>query len=231
MISESEVLVFKGGVLEKRVDSVAEEVEARVYVDGVEVLRIGTAPHMLKELGIGCALAKGFDISNVQVVVEKSSILLFYAVPGALRECRCRSDVIVRGEKILEMFSIAEKRAEMFRQTGCFHFTALFTADGDLIELVEDVSRLGALLKLLGVAYTKGVDFCKAILIASSRAGHEMIKTASFICIPIAAFRGAPTRKAIETARSCNMTLIAHIRNGRFSIYSGFHRILPEARL
>jgi len=230
MISESEVYLVRGSALEKIVDRVAEEVEARVYIDGVEVLRISTAPSMLRELGVGYALVKGFDISEAQVIVERGNVMLFYATLGASRECKCSDDVAVSAEKIFEMFSVAERRAELFKQTGCFHFAALFTVDGELVELVEDVSRLGALLKLIGRAYSEGVDFRKTVLVMSSRAAQEMIKTATSVCIPIVAFRGAPTGKAVEVARSCNATLIAHIRGDRYSIYSGFHRVLPRVK-
>jgi len=230
MISESEVYLFRNGVFEKIVDKVAEEVEARIYIDGVEVLRIATAPHMLRELGIGYALVKGFDVSNVQTIVEDNAILLFYASPGNTKECKCGDDIFINAQKVFEMFSIAEKYAEMFRQTGCFHFAALFTVEGKLIEIVEDVSRFAALLKLIGRAYSRGVNFCKTVLIMSSRAAQEMVRIVSSICIPIAVFRGAPTRKAIEIAKSCNTTLIAHVRDGRFTIYTGFHRVLHEVK-
>ena len=216
------VKVFLNGY-EEVDDVVAEEVEGRVYIDGVEVFRVHTSPHMLKYLGIGYAVAHGFDLTEARTIVEGNNVLLFYAKPFAREVSRCSTDLNtkVKPQNILRMFEEASKNAKLFSMTGCFHFSALFTLDGVLIEVVEDVSRFGALLKLIGKAYEDGVDFRKTVVVSSSRAGSEMVKAITAMCIPIAVFRGAPTRRAIEIARSCNMALIGHVRGDRFNVYSG----------
>ncbi|MEL9940354.1 MAG: formate dehydrogenase accessory sulfurtransferase FdhD [Ignisphaera sp.] len=208
-------------------DIVAEEIEGRVYVDGVEVFRIQTSPHMLKYLGIGYAVTHGFDLTEARTIVENNNVLLFYAKPFAREVDECSTDlkIKVRSRDILKMFEEASKSAKLFTMTGCFHFSALFTLDGVLIEIVEDISRLGSLLKLIGKAYESGVDFRKTVVVLSSRAGSEMVKAITAMGIPIAVFRGAPTRKAIEIARSCNMALIGHVRGDRFNVYSGFELV------
>ncbi|MDK6028623.1 formate dehydrogenase accessory sulfurtransferase FdhD [Ignisphaera sp. 4213-co] len=227
IISSSKIVRVNGNSSKELDDFVAEEVEGRIYIDGVEVFRLPTSPHMLEYLGIGYAITHGFDVSESKVIVEGSNVLLFYVktLTKTMDRCLNTLDVKVKAVDIFKAFNEASEKAKLFKATGCFHFAALFTLEGNLIDIVEDISRVGALLKLIGKAYEAKIDFRKTMVVLSSRAASEMIESIAAMCIPIAVFRGAPTRKSIEIAKKNNITLIAHVRENKLNIYSGFNKI------
>jgi FdhD protein len=131
--------------------------------------------------------------------------------------------------KSLILFDLPDKLRQsqsVFEATGAIHAAALFTTEGVLIALREDVGRHNALDKLIGWALQQGrLPLSNSILLVSGRSSFELVQKALMAGIPIIAAVGAPSSLAVQLANENNMTLIGFLKNKRFNIYSSFERI------
>ena len=116
----------------------------------------------------------------------------------------------------------------IFGRTGGLHAAGLFSAEGELIAVREDVGRHNAVDKIAGWALlNRTLPLANHALVVSGRGGFEIIQKALVAGIPLLASVSAPSGLAVRLARELGLTLVGFLRGRRFLIYSGEQRLAP----
>ena len=122
----------------------------------------------------------------------------------------------------------ARLRAEqtVFEETGGLHAAGLFTADGRLRAVREDVGRHNAVDKVVGWAARDGAfPLAAHVLFVSGRISYEIAQKALAARVPVVAAVSAPTSLAVELAERANLTLVAFVRGRSMNVYGAKERV------
>ncbi len=115
---------------------------------------------------------------------------------------------------------------KVFERTGGLHAAGLFTAEGELLVVREDVGRHNAVDKVVGWAAREGrLPLTGCVLVVTSRASFELTQKALMAGIPCLAAVSAPSSLAVELAQESGMTLAGFVRPPRLTVYAGGERL------
>jgi FdhD protein len=130
------------------------------------------------------------------------------------------SNITVNANIIFESVKQLNFKATGFRQTGGLHVAAIYSSDGSLVSLAEDVGRHNAVDKVIGVAALNKVDFSKCFLALSGRISGDVAFKAAKVGLPIVASLTAALSSGITMAESSNLTLAGFVRGKRLNVYT-----------
>ena len=129
-------------------------------------------------------------------------------------------------EIIIESPNILKNNQSEFSKTGGIHASGLFSGNGQLIDLKEDVGRHNALDKLVGSILINGkLDPKNQFITCSGRLNFELVQKVLMTNIGIMIGVGAPTSLAIDLANKFDMTLIGFVKRDSFNIYTNNKKV------
>ncbi|MBC2602686.1 formate dehydrogenase accessory sulfurtransferase FdhD [Puniceicoccus vermicola] len=142
------------------------------------------------------------------------------------KSLRIEDPVEVDSEWIHSLPRQMREQQNTFEQTGGLHAAAIFSSDGQLEVVREDIGRHNALDKAIGTNLLNQRSPCTGqTLCVSGRMSYEIIQKALIARIPIIAGVGAPSSLAVALANDFNLTLIGFLRDHRYNLYSCPERI------
>ena len=128
---------------------------------------------------------------------------------------------LVTPETLLSLPAALRRAQAVFEATGGLHAAGLFSSQGELLVLREDVGRHNALDKLIGNQLLAGnLPLHDRIVLVSGRAGFELVQKAAVAGVPILAAVSAPSDLAVEAAVRLGVTLVGFLRADGFNVYA-----------
>ncbi|WP_420136506.1 formate dehydrogenase accessory sulfurtransferase FdhD [Sphingomonas sp.] len=103
-------------------------------------------------------------------------------------------------------------RQPLNRTTGAVHAAARCSADGEILDVREDVGRHNAFDKLIGAMRRSGADWDGGFALLSSRCSYELVEKAALAQCPMLVTISAATDLAIARAQSCGLKLVVLAR-------------------
>jgi FdhD protein len=214
-----------------RRDSVVRELEARLKVDGKLCTQLFCLPSQFEELAIGYLKSEGLDpsyISNIEVKEVNPEV---YDIWVTLEKEVYRnpstvtSKLRIKKEAVFAYIKELEDGGILFKDTGGTHVVASFNRGSDPI-LIEDVSRLCAIDKLVGACIKRGIAISESVLVTSCRQTYLTMKKEISAAFPIIISVSAPTALAVKKADEFGITLAGFARDKRFNVYANDWRIV-----
>ena len=235
-------------------DVVAVEEPLEIRIAGVPVAVTMRTPGHDEELALGFCLSEGLRPLEARVPDDLAANTVEVDAPGAdvgrlQRSFYTSSSCGVCGKGALEAVAVEAPRVESdlhvdaalvaqlpdrlragqaaFEATGGLHATGLFSADGELLCVREDVGRHNALDKVVGRAFLDGLlPLSRSILCVSGRLSFELVQKAAVAGCPLLVAVGAPSSLAVELAADRGITLCGFVRGGSLNVYTEQWRIV-----
>jgi FdhD protein len=216
-------LATEGVVLDEgHIDSITmgrSEDDARGV--GNNVVTVELAPHV--EVGIA-SLQRNFYTTSSCGICGKASLLALRTVCPPRRA----NTFSIAAETLCGLPQKLRAAQGIFEQTGGLHAAGLFSNEGELDSLREDVGRHNAVDKLLGAALLEDrLPLRDRVLLLSGRVSFELMQKALMGGIPMVAAVGAPSSLAVEVAKEFDITLVGFLRDNHFNVYHGAERVSP----
>ena len=251
--SASSVEVVRLPEGETKPDEIAVEEPLEIRVGGRPIAVTMRTPGHDEELARGFLLSEGISPVRASLPADLAANTIDVEAPGfdfdrLSRNFYTSSSCGVCGKGALEAVAVeapqVESRLEVraalvaelpdrlraaqptFEATGGLHATGLFTAEGELLAVREDVGRHNAMDKVVGWAFgARLLPLADKILCVSGRLSFELVQKAAVAGCPVLAAVGAPSTLAVELARDRGLTLCGFVRAGRVNVYSEPWRI------
>ena len=183
------------------------------------VVSVELAPELVLNLA---TLQRNFYTTSSCGVCGKASLLALRSVfPAPVDD-----SFAIETDTLYDLHSRLRSAQRIFQDTGGLHSAALFTAEGELLSIREDVGRHNALDKIVGTAMFKDeMPLRDRMLLLSGRASFELLEKAVMAGIPLVAAVGAPSSLAVAVAVEFDVTLIGFLRDDHFNVYHGAQRL------
>lgn len=136
-------------------------------------------------------------------------------------ELTVKIDAEVIYQSVINLNSISEN----FKVTGGVHAAALYSLNGKLLFLAEDVGRHNAVDKVIGAGALDKIEFSKVFLVLSGRLTGDLVLKAARMKIPVVASLAAAISSGLDVAKVTGVTLVGFVRDNRMNVYTFPERV------
>jgi len=243
---------MRRNLVQSFMDEIVVESQLSLYINGRPYSVLSVTPFEIKELIVGHLMAEGIinkldeivelKIGKGRVDVQLSKEMLMEEMRIISVECgsggrkispriwmklkKQSSPIRFAPQAVMEAIKNLNSSAETYRKTGGTHAAALMDEQGRILTVTEDISRHGAVDKVIGKAVFQGLNFKETFLTSSGRITSDIVIKAANMGIPLIVSISAPTDKGIKLAKMAGLSLVGFARGKRFNIYAHPERII-----
>ena len=208
----------------RREDPLIREECFRLFYEGNLITQGPLSPDYLEEWGRGHLVSEGFCSPKQPLQIWGEGNDLFAAKIFSPEELGknpfspktpCWS---VTEDMLFEGIQQVQE-APLYRRTGAAHVGALFSKNGELLVLREDLGRYNAADKVLGWGAAQGVNFSDTFFLFSGRMPRGVVHKIARVGIPLAGSVSAPTWNGAALAEEHHITLVGFLRPPRMNLY------------
>ena len=201
---------------EREAPAAGEPVRIRVTTfagDHVEAALRGQPPHAGPDSRTA-APERAFRATAACGVCGKESMEELDQELPSIVPVECRPALL---EALPDRLRAAQK---LFEATGGIHAAGIFSLDGELLCVREDIGRHNAVDKAIGHFVLRDeIPLRDRILVVSGRAGFELVQKALMAAIPAMVSVGAASSVAVDMATAAGMTLYSFAGRGRGNLH------------
>ncbi|MFX1393889.1 MAG: formate dehydrogenase accessory sulfurtransferase FdhD [Promethearchaeota archaeon] len=141
------------------------------------------------------------------------------------KSLKLQNNLTINKNLIFSSIKQMQRETSLYRETGGCHGAAIFSQEGKLISVMEDIGRHNAIDKVIGDILLKNQDFKNKFLTSTGRLTGDSVLKAVRANIPIVASFSAAIESGIRLAFAYGITLIGFVRGARMNIYTHPERI------
>ena len=136
------------------------------------------------------------------------------------------SEPKITKETVIQSPKILQENQSEFSKTGGIHASGLFSSNGELVNLREDVGRHNAVDKIAGWMFLNKENANDKIFYTTGRLTSEMVIKTVQMGIPILISRSGFTESGVRLAKESGLTLIGRAKGKRMIIANGIERVV-----
>ncbi|MBI4931238.1 MAG: formate dehydrogenase accessory sulfurtransferase FdhD [Bacteroidetes bacterium] len=131
----------------------------------------------------------------------------------------------LKPETVDKMFEQMNSNQNTFKASGGSHGCAVFTLEGELLAIQEDIGRHNAVDKAIGCLILEKKLRKARCMTVSGRISYEIVTKCFSADIPFLSAVSAPSSLAVDLAEQLGITLMAFCRDNKFTAYSRIDNI------
>ncbi len=198
------------------------EKQMDIYLNNKKVAALNVTPVFLKELVHGYLYSSGYVGLNDEVSMVQEGLKLYAeVVPKAYivgdKAVSLRPSV----EMIKNAMIVFNNNIYLHSAVGGYHGGALFSEDGKLLFVNEDVSKYNTIDKCVGYALLNGIDLGKVLFVTSGRLTSLSMKKIVNSGIRFAVSGSNITKEAFDVAVGNGVGLGRYVNKKREEIIYG----------
>ena len=231
------------GNVKPEFDDLAEESIVTLYSNDEVVVKLLATPFDLEDLAIGHIRCEGrgnvdslrlsgHDLHLTGEIRKRPTEDLLTAACGACTTGDIEQPLasiertVTISAELGEMVEKMNERQPRFSATGGVHAAAVFSQNGDLLVVREDIGRHNAFDKAIGASIRNQFD--AKILVLSSRIGWELVAKGVRSGVELIIAVGAISSAAESLARSSGITLVGFAASKNPAIVGDLSRIIDK---
>ena len=231
------------GRVKPEFDDLAEESIVTLYSNDEVVVKLLATPFDLEDLAIGHIRCEGrgivdslsldgHDLHLTGEIRKRPTEDLLTAACGACTTGDIEQPLasiertVTISAELGEMVEKMNERQPRFSATGGVHAAAVFSQNGDLLVVREDIGRHNAFDKAIGASIRNQFD--AKILVLSSRIGWELVAKGVRSGVELIIAVGAISSAAESLARSSGITLVGFAASKNPAIVGDLSRIIDK---